>query len=84
MEIDPQTILIWLAIGLVAGWIASRLVGGNGIVRYIIAGLLGSVVGGLAVQMFGIAIPIDNEWIRQILISTAGAVIVILVSRLIA
>lgn len=84
MDIDFQTILIWLAIGLAAGWIASRLVGGNGIVRYIIAGLLGSVVGGFLVQAFGLAIPIDNEWIRQILISTAGAIIVILMSRLIA
>ncbi len=79
-----QAILIWLLVGLVAGWIASRIVGGSGIIRYIIAGLLGSVVGGFIFSYFGIVLPIDNEWIRLVLVSTVGAIIVILISRVIA
>jgi uncharacterized membrane protein YeaQ/YmgE (transglycosylase-associated protein family) len=79
-----QAIVIWLVIGLLAGWIASRIVGGSGIIRYIVAGLLGSVVGGFIVSYFGINIPVDNEWLRLVLVSTAGAIIVIVVSRVIA
>ena len=77
-------IIIWIVVGLVAGWIASRIVGGRGIVRYIVAGLLGSIVGGAIFSYFGFHIPIDNPWIREILISTVGAIIVIVVARVIA
>ncbi|MDR3470864.1 MAG: GlsB/YeaQ/YmgE family stress response membrane protein [Devosia sp.] len=79
-----QTIIIWILVGLVAGWIASRIVGGRGIIRYIVAGLLGSIVGGFIFSYFGINVPISNEWVREILISTVGAIVVIVVARVIA
>lgn len=79
-----QAILIWVLVGLAAGWLASRIVGGKGLLRYLLAGLLGSIVGGFIVSYFGVPIPIDNEWIRQFLVATGGAIIVILVARLVA
>lgn len=79
-----QAILVWVLVGLAAGWLASRIVGGSGLVRYLVAGLLGSVVGGLIVSYFNIPIPIDNEWIRHFLVATGGAIIVILVARVVA
>jgi len=79
-----QAIIVWILVGLVAGWIASRVVGGHGIIRYVVAGLLGSLVGGFLVSYFGINVPISNEWIREILISTVGAIIVIVAARIIA
>lgn len=79
-----QAILVWVLVGLAAGWLASRIVGGSGLVRYLVAGLLGSLVGGFIVSYFNIPIPIDNEWIRQFLVATGGAIVVILVARLVA
>lgn len=79
-----QAILVWVLVGLAAGWLASRIVGGSGLVRYLVAGLLGSIVGGLIVSYFNIPVPIDNEWVRQFLVATGGAVVVILVARLVA
>ena len=79
-----QAILVWVLVGLAAGWVASRIVGGTGLIRYLVAGLLGSIVGGLIVSYFGISIPIDNFWIREFLVATVGALIVILVARLVA
>lgn len=79
-----QAILIWILVGLAAGWVASRIVGGSGLIRYLVAGLLGSFVGGIIVSYFNIPIPIDNEWIRQFLIATGGAIIVILIARVVA
>lgn len=79
-----QAILVWVLVGLAAGWLASRIVGGSGLIRYLIAGLLGSIVGGIIVSYFNIPIPIDNEWIRAFLVATGGAIIVILVARVIS
>lgn len=81
---SAQAILVWVLVGLAAGWLASRIVGGSGLIRYLLAGLLGSVVGGIIVSYFNIPIPIDNEWIRQFLVATGGAIIVILVARVVA
>ena len=74
-----QAILVWVLVGLAAGWVASRIVGGTGLIRYLVAGLLGSIV-----SYFGISIPIDNFWIREFIVATVGAIIVILVARLVA
>ncbi|PIY72805.1 MAG: GlsB/YeaQ/YmgE family stress response membrane protein, partial [Rhodobacterales bacterium CG_4_10_14_0_8_um_filter_70_9] len=46
MNISLTGLLATLAIGLVAGWLASLVVGGGGLLKYIVWGLLGSVVGG--------------------------------------
>jgi uncharacterized membrane protein YeaQ/YmgE (transglycosylase-associated protein family) len=81
---SAQAILVWVLVGLAAGWVASRIVGGNGLIRYLLAGLLGSLVGGFIVSYFNIPIPIDNEWIRHFLVATGGAIIVILVARVVA
>ena len=34
-SMDPMTIIVALAIGLVAGWLASLVVGGGGLIKYI-------------------------------------------------
>ena len=79
-----ESLLVWIAIGLVAGWLASLLLGGKGLVRYIVIGMLGSVVGGYLVAFTGIHLPVANFWIREILVAAIGAMIVIIVARLIA
>ena len=81
---NTHALIVWLIVGLVAGWVASRIVGGRGLIRYLVAGLLGSIVGGFLVSYFGLHIPIDNEWLRETLIAAVGAIIVIVVARVIA
>ena len=47
MNTETRALLIFVFIGLVAGFIASLLVGGGGgILRYLITGLIGAFVGG--------------------------------------
>lgn len=79
-----ESLVVWIIIGLAAGWIASLFLGGGGLVRYIITGMLGSVVGGFLVSATGISVPIGNFWVREIIIAAIGAVIVIIVARIIA
>jgi len=81
---DGQTILIWVAIGLIAGWLASIVVGGGGLFRNIITGLIGAVVGGFLVRYFNVPIDFGYDFVNQIVIAAIGAVIVVSLARVIA
>ena len=79
---DPKGILAVVVIGLVAGWLASLVVGGGGLIKYIIWGVLGSVVGGVILPMLGISINLGNALVNQIVVGTIGAIVLVLVARL--
>jgi uncharacterized membrane protein YeaQ/YmgE (transglycosylase-associated protein family) len=88
-QIQPYTPLIVMAVnGLIAGWLASLLVGGGGLIRDMIVGIIGAFVGGTLVryQLLQLPAAVTNvsdmvPYGTQILISTIGAAIVILVAR---
>jgi uncharacterized membrane protein YeaQ/YmgE (transglycosylase-associated protein family) len=81
---DAKSVLLWVVIGLLAGWLASFVVGGGGLFRYIVTGLIGSIVGGFLFQRFNWSLGISNGFIEQVLISAIGAIVVVLAARLIA
>lgn len=83
---DITQILIMLAIGAVAGWLAGNLMrgGGFGLIGNIIAGLVGSVVGTFIGGMVSGAIGLNvGGWLGTLLWATIGAVIVLFVIGLI-
>jgi uncharacterized membrane protein YeaQ/YmgE (transglycosylase-associated protein family) len=84
MDGQMKSILIWIVIGLVAGWLASIVVGGGGLVRYIITGLIGALVGGFLVSYFNIPINLGNEIVNQIVVAAIGAIVVVLIARVLA
>jgi uncharacterized membrane protein YeaQ/YmgE (transglycosylase-associated protein family) len=85
MNIETRALLIFIGIGLAAGFIASLLVGGGGgILRYLVTGLIGAFVGGYLFEAMGIELGIRNRVVSQIVTATVGAVIVIILARLIA
>lgn len=78
---DPMS-LVWLVlVGLIAGWLAGVLVrgGGFGIVGDIVVGILGALIGG---RLFGGLWP-TGGLLGSIVVATAGAVILIVVLRVI-
>lgn len=79
-----NSIIVWIVIGIVAGWLASFVVGGGGLIRYLVSGLLGAFVGGLLLQWTGINLPIAHPIFREIIVATIGAIVLILAARLIA
>ncbi|MDP1732574.1 MAG: GlsB/YeaQ/YmgE family stress response membrane protein [Devosia sp.] len=81
---DTRSILIFLGIGLLAGFLASLIVGGGGLITYLVSGVIGSFVGGYIFSALNINLGITNELVRQIITSTVGAILVVLVARLIA
>ncbi|MEO6395502.1 MAG: GlsB/YeaQ/YmgE family stress response membrane protein [Devosia sp.] len=79
---NTRAIIIFLIIGLIAGWLASLIVGGSGLITYLLAGVIGSFVGGYLFSALKINLPIRNIWVSQIVTSTVGAIIVLLIARL--
>ena len=81
---NVRNIVVFLVIGLIAGWLASWIVGGGGLLTYLISGVLGAFVGGYLFTALKINLPIRNVWLSQIVTATVGAIIVVIVARLIA
>ncbi len=81
---NGQSIIVTLVIGLIAGWLASFVMGGGGLIRYLLTGLVGAFVGWGLVYYFHINIGIANPWAAQILVATVGAIIVIFIARVLA
>lgn len=71
--------------GLIAGWLAGLLLGGGGLFRNLIVGILGAFIGGALVQMGVLKLPVDlGVWGNQIAVSTIGALLLIVIARIIA
>ena len=84
MNVDAQKLIIWAIIGIVAGWLASVVVGGGGgLLRYLITGLIGAFVGGFVFQMAGWKLNLGNEWLEQIVIAAIGAIIIVILARIV-
>ena len=79
-----QSLVIMIVIGLVAGWLASLVMGGGGLIRYIITGLIGAIVGSLLLSALGVNIGIANPIVSQIIVATIGAIVVIAIARVVA
>jgi len=75
--------LYWIIVGIIAGWLAGKLVRGEGfgLIGDLILGLVGGLVGG---WIFGaLGIPGPNGLIGGIVVATIGAVILVWISHMI-
>ena len=51
---EPMSLLAWIVVGLIAGWLASQVVPSRfGVVGDTIIGMLGALVGGFLFEQFG-------------------------------
>jgi len=73
-----MSILAWVLLGLVAGFIASKLVNrsGGSLVLDLVLGIVGAVVGGFVFNQFGSA-GVSGFNLYSLLVATIGAVIVL-------
>ena len=79
---DTQGLIIFLAIGAIAGWLAGLLMkgGGFGLIGNIVVGIIGAVVGGLVFGFLGIS---AGGLIGSIVTATVGAVVLLAIVRVI-
>ena len=78
-----ETIIIWLIVGAIAGWLAGMVVkgGGFGLIGDIIVGIIGAVIAGWLLPRLGIYI--GGDIIAAIIDAFIGAVILLIILRLI-
>jgi uncharacterized membrane protein YeaQ/YmgE (transglycosylase-associated protein family) len=74
--------LIWIVVGLIAGWLAGQLMkgGGYGVIVDIILGVLGGVLGGWIFGLLGIST--GGGMVGSIIVAFVGAVILVGITRL--
>jgi uncharacterized membrane protein YeaQ/YmgE (transglycosylase-associated protein family) len=77
-----ETVLLWAVVGLVAGWLASKLAGGGlGVIGEIVLGIVGAFLGGLVFRTLHITTPFSGLP-GTIFVAFVGAVLLLIVFRL--
>ena len=75
-----MSIIAWIVLGLIAGFIASKIVNkqGEGFILDIVLGIVGAVVGGWLFTQFGAAgVTGFNLW--SVLVAVIGAIVVLVI-----
>src|ERR1700730_1202137 len=82
MQLSNESILVILFVGLIAGWLAGKIVRGTGfgIIGDILVGIAGALVASFLFPKLGIAI--RTGLVREIIYSAIGAVVLLLIVRL--
>jgi uncharacterized membrane protein YeaQ/YmgE (transglycosylase-associated protein family) len=77
-----MNIIIWILVGLAAGYIATKFLGGSGGLLYNLAiGLIGALVGGFLLRQLGVPIPAGTA--GDLLSAIVGALVFLAIWRLI-
>jgi uncharacterized membrane protein YeaQ/YmgE (transglycosylase-associated protein family) len=81
--LDPVGIILWIVVGVVAGWLAGVVMKGSGygVIGDLIIGLIGALVGGFVFSLFGAAY---GGLLGSILVAFIGACILIAIVRFVS
>ena len=84
VTLNPGGIIAWLIVGLIAGFLASRVMrgGGYGIIGDIIVGIVGAFIGGFVASLLGFGG--SAGIVGSIVIAFIGACILIAILRAIS
>ncbi|HXC75858.1 MAG TPA: GlsB/YeaQ/YmgE family stress response membrane protein [Candidatus Acidoferrum sp.] len=84
VTLDPGSILVWALIGLVAGFLASRVMLGHGmgLLGDIVVGIVGAIAGGFLARYLGVTTAATSHSIvAEVIIAFLGAVILLAILR---
>ena len=83
MQMSNEGILVILFVGLVAGWLAGKIVRGTGfgIIGDILVGIAGAFISSLLFPRLGIHLGVGI--VSEIIYSAIGAIVLLLIVRLI-
>ena len=76
------SILAWLVLGLIAGWLATSIMGsgGYGLVGNILIGILGAMIGGWLGSMY-LGLDVTGLNLESIVVAVLGAILLIIIFR---
>jgi uncharacterized membrane protein YeaQ/YmgE (transglycosylase-associated protein family) len=75
-----MSIIVWIVFGLIAGFIASKIVNksGEGVLLDIVLGIIGAVVGGYIFAFFG-HVGVTGFNLYSLFVAVIGAIVVLLI-----
>lgn len=79
-----ESIIVWVLLGVVSGWLASKLIGGVGfgLIGNVIIGIAGSFIGGWLAVKFNIAgAQVGGLSLASIATAAGGAVVLLFVIK---
>ena len=82
---NVETLIIWVVVGAIAGWLASivmRTNGQQGLVQDIIVGVVGGVIGGFLFNTFGVGGAVTGLNVTSIVVAFIGAVVLLTLLRI--
>jgi uncharacterized membrane protein YeaQ/YmgE (transglycosylase-associated protein family) len=80
-----MSIIAWIILGLIAGFIGSKIVNrrGEGLIRDILLGIVGAIVGGYLFNFFGAA-GITGLNLYSMLVAIIGSIVVLVIYHAVA
>jgi uncharacterized membrane protein YeaQ/YmgE (transglycosylase-associated protein family) len=81
---EPMSLLAWIVVGLIAGWLASQVVPSRfGVIGDTVIGMVGALVGGFLFEQFGSSGTTGlNIW--SVLVAFVGAVVLLVLIRVVS
>jgi len=75
-----MSLVVWIVLGLVAGFIGSKLVNrtGEGLIRDVLLGVVGAIIGGYLFNLFG-ASGVTGLNLYSLFVAVVGAVVFLIV-----
>ncbi len=82
---STETLLIWLIVGVVAGFLAGVIVKGYGfgLIGNLVVGVVGAFLAGFLLPAVGVSFSIGNALVTSIAYATIGAVVLLLLVGLV-
>jgi uncharacterized membrane protein YeaQ/YmgE (transglycosylase-associated protein family) len=82
MVLEPMSLLGWIIIGAIAGWLAGRIVEGYGFgfIGNLVIGIIGACIGGYILPRLGI---IPASTLGNLIAATIGAILLLFVIGLV-
>jgi uncharacterized membrane protein YeaQ/YmgE (transglycosylase-associated protein family) len=80
-----ESLLIFIIVGIVAGWLAGVIVRGYGLglVGNLVVGVVGAFLAGWLLPRVGVAFTVGNALVTEIVYATIGAVVLLLIVGLV-
>jgi uncharacterized membrane protein YeaQ/YmgE (transglycosylase-associated protein family) len=81
---NTESLLVWIVVGAIAGWLASIVMktnGRQGLLQDIIIGVVGGVIGGFVFNALGVGGAVTGFNVTSIVVAFVGGIILIAVLR---
>jgi len=81
-----ETIVVWVIVGAVAGWLASMVMGTNrsqGLLADIVVGIVGGVIGGFLLNALNVGGAVTGINLGSVVVAFIGAVVLLALLRVV-